>query len=690
MYPTRSPWLRLDAYDEETCERLPAAASNRSDRRMHIEEITLTNFRCFGDTPTTVVLDEALTAFVGANGTGKTAAFAALGRVFGVTRHERQVIPEDFHVPIDEEQTPTIRELSIEVVVAFPELLDQADDVQDVADEGVVENLPEDDAAERTVPEFFRQMAATEDGHLKCRFRLEATWSDDGSVDGTVAESLFAIRTFDDAYVEEDCSPMGPMDRSRIQMVYVPASRDGARHLTAFLKSRLWKAAQWSSELRTIVEDVATDLGEQFRAEPVVSVIEDAVCERWKHLHRGTFDADPTFRPIDRDLPQLVNKAQLVFTPSVSGHERSAEQLSDGQRSLLQIALTSASIDIESAIAGGVNHAHFDVDSVHLPSLTLLVVEEPENSLSPQFLSRIISQMLDIGSGVRAQALVSSQSASVLGRVDPRSVRHFRLDEASQAARVNHLELPIDTDAEATYVREAVRAFPELYFARFVVLGEGGSEEIVIPRLAEAAGTLIDQSFVAVVPLGGRHVNHFWRLLSGLGIPYVTLLDLDLGRSGGGEGRLRIAVRELENLGLNPLDDVDNVDQVEEIEDLDEDDFEAVVEALEAHWVVFCNPLDLDMTMLDAYPEAYKHFESGQKGPDASPAFTAVLGEKGNADFYDESWADDMRWYRYLFLGRSKPSTHLRALQRLHNDAIVESMPAELKTIIGLVAATVS
>ena len=130
--------------------------------------------------------------------------------MFGVTRHERQVIPEDFHVPLDEEQTPTIRELSIEIVVAFPELLDEADDDQDVVAEGVVEDFPEDVAAERTVPEFFRQMAATEDGHLKCRFRLEATWNDDGSVDGTVAESLFAIRTFDDAYVEEDCSPMGP------------------------------------------------------------------------------------------------------------------------------------------------------------------------------------------------------------------------------------------------------------------------------------------------------------------------------------------------------------------------------------------------------------------------------------------------------------------------------------------------
>ena len=56
---------------------------------MHIERVTLTNFRCFGTDPTTIDLDAAFTAFVGANGTGKTAVLAALGRMFGVTRGDR-------------------------------------------------------------------------------------------------------------------------------------------------------------------------------------------------------------------------------------------------------------------------------------------------------------------------------------------------------------------------------------------------------------------------------------------------------------------------------------------------------------------------------------------------------------------------------------------------------------------------
>lgn len=680
----------------------PRGVADRSDRNLHIESLTLTNFRCFGAEPVTIEVENALTVFVGANGTGKTAAFDALARMFGVTRRERQVVREDFHAEIqidendgehqtdsdsdaDVDKSPACRELSIEVVLAFPELALEPDDQADPLADGAVEDLPEIDAGVPAVSEFFRHMAATVDGELKCRFRLEATWTDDGSVDGTVEESFIVIRSFEDEYSEDDCHAIGAIDRSRIQMVYVPASRDGAEHLTAFLRSRLWKAALWTDGLRSAAKEAADDLNEKFRDEPVVATVEQAVSKRWKHLHRGTFDADPSFHPIERDLTQLVNRAQLLFTPSEQQHGRRAEQLSDGQRSLLQIALTAATVDVEGAIASGANLHEFDSEAVQLPPLTLLVVEEPENSLSPQFLSRIISQMLDIGGGSRAQALISSQSASVLGRVDPRVVRHFRLDHESHRAVVNRLDLPADAHAEAKYVREAVRAFPELYFARFVVLGEGGSEEVVIPRVAEAAGTMIDQSFVAVVPLGGRHVNHFWRLLSGLGIPYVTLLDLDLGRTGGGEGRLRTACKELEKIGVNPLASLDQFECSDGIAELDEGDFDAVVRSLEENRVVFCAPLDLDMTMLTAYPEAYRIIDEGQNGPATSPAHEAVLGVKGDGDLYG-GWDDEFRWYRYLFLGRSKPSTHLRALQALDNGEIAASTPDPLQKIIEIVA----
>jgi predicted ATP-dependent endonuclease of OLD family len=144
-----------------------------------------------------------------------------------------------------------------------------------------------------------------------------------------------------------------------------------------------------------------------------------------------------------------------------------------------------------------------------------------------------VKLMRDMISTDRAQVVLTSHSPSVLGRVEPEEVRHIRRDEAAGVSVVNAIRLPDDESEAFKYVREAVLAHPELYFARLVILCEGESEQVVLPRIARALDVDADQSFVSVAPLGGRHVNHFWRLLSDLDIPHVTLLDFDRERYGG-------------------------------------------------------------------------------------------------------------------------------------------------------------
>ena len=126
----------------------------------------------------------------------------------------------------------------------------------------------------------------------------------------------------------------------------------------------------------------------------------------------------------------------------------------------------------------------------------------------------------------------------MLRRVNPEQIRYLRL-AANRISSIQHIQLPQKSDEAHKFVREAVQAFPEIYFSRMVVLGEGDSEEIVLPRIFNAKGIPVDESAITIAPLGGRHVNHFWRLLSQLQIPYVTLLDLDVARFGGGWGRIK-------------------------------------------------------------------------------------------------------------------------------------------------------
>ena len=44
---------------------------------MHIESLSLTNFRCFGPVTTVIPMEQDFTAFVGDNGAGKTAVNSA-------------------------------------------------------------------------------------------------------------------------------------------------------------------------------------------------------------------------------------------------------------------------------------------------------------------------------------------------------------------------------------------------------------------------------------------------------------------------------------------------------------------------------------------------------------------------------------------------------------------------------------
>jgi hypothetical protein len=282
----------------------------------------------------------------------------------------------------------------------------------------------------------------------------------------------------------------------------------------------------------------------------------------------------------------------------------------------------------------------------------------------------------------------------VLTRIKPDRVRHFRLDSSADTAVVRPIVLPADGTEVGKYIREAVRAHPELYFARFVVLGEGDSEELVIPLFAQARGLAIDRSFVAMVPLGGRHTNHFWRLLNDLRIPHATLLDLDLGRAGGGGGRIRDACRRLLEVEINPFEGIDGYEDLADIEDdLDVMDIRKWLVQLRRWNVFFSGPLDLDMALLEKFWDQYTQLEPGESGPRDTDATDAVLGTEGTTSRY---WNPDnadklatrkaqLRWYRYRFLTRSKPSTHLRVLSSM-TDWQLEEAPEPLVALIARIA----
>jgi len=196
--------------------------------------------------------------------------------------------------------------------------------------------------------------------------------------------------------------------------------------------------------------------------------------------------------------------------------------------------------------------------------------------------------------------------------------------------------------------------------------------------------------------LGGRYVSHFWRLLNDLRIPHATLLDLDLGRAHGGAGLIADVVgklREIDNdLSENAfvedgtIDPAD-VDAIEESDLLDESEDYDWLKALREEGIFFSFPLDIDFAMLSAFPDAYQHPIPGGRGPRGSAEVirdkkAVTLKTGGDPDLYGADYDDEFKWYPYLFLGRSKPKTHIAAVARIEHNDLAENAPPELKALI--------
>lgn len=634
---------------------------------MRLERLRLRNFRCFGPKWTELTFEPGITAFVGANGSGKTAVFLALAWLFGIGRAQRSVVRRDFHV-----SAPGIApaaEVEIEAWLGFPEL--------------------ERDGTEADgVPELFRHLTVEQEGGSPfCRIRLRARWTDDGTSEGAIEEDCrwITLPAEPDPKQWEGLPRVSPAERAAVQLVYVPASRDVARELTTVLRSRIWRAARWSEELGKTLGEASEVLQKQFQAEGPAKILVDALKQRWQELHPADTEREPLFRLVETDLDAVIRRAELVFRPDESGGERPLDDLSDGQRALLHIALSAAALDVERAARR--EHAeYFDADRMARPHLTLLAIEEPENNLAPFFLARIVAQARAVASGADAQVLLSSHAASILGRIEPGEVRYFRLDERSRTASVRKLALPNEPSEAGKYVRLAVRAYPELYFARFVILAEGDSERIVIPRLAEAMGVPLDPSFVPVVPLGGRHVEHFWCLLEDLRIPYATLLDLDFGRAHGGGRVVRQVLEKLRKFGKTiPVDLAQYAEHSDT--DLELASCSAPLHGcLEEEGVYFSCPLDLDFAMLLAFSEVYRSVVEGGRGPQqrqaGGKAKEVVLGDGSDPNCYPARFDELFVWYRYLFLRHSKPEIHLAALAQLTDEQLRTRAPAVLRRLI--------
>ncbi|MDP1722907.1 MAG: AAA family ATPase [Candidatus Gottesmanbacteria bacterium] len=658
---------------------------------MKISHVRTKNFRCFGPNEQKIDLDKH-TIFVGPNSSGKTATLIALLKVLGKS-HDREITKEDFHIPtgVDIGQLPKL-EFSIEVRLDFPELADDRD-----------EDLSE-------IPLYFRQMTINKQGELPyCRIRLDASWQKGSTPEGIIESSLNFILSSE----EED--PNGDNDENKkrvdsallqegIQYVYIPAIRNPESQLKIVAGTylyRLFNSVKWSPDFKTKFEENIQSLNDVFVNEEGIKTISGVINAQWKNLYRGKKYTNTRINFTSKDLESLLKKVEIEFFPAETENSYDIAKLGDGIKSLFYLSLVNAIIDIESKIREKDTTLSEDIP----PSFfTFIAMEEPENHLSPHLLGNTLENIASVSEKDVVQVVTTTHSPSTVTRVPPDQIRHFRLDNETQSTRVKRILLPDGVGEADKYVREAVMAFPEVYFAELVVLCEGDTERLVLPKVIEIYLGKADTIGVSIVPLGGRHVNHFWKLLYDLEIPFLTLTDIDNERNTGGWERIKYLIDQLIANGVDIQDFKKEDDSL-----LDKDYLESFTskphtkledmtywfDLLEEYEIIFSRPLDMDFMLLEAYTDAYKNIVGSSVSlpdinvnPDGynkqlkSSIDTVLKTENSRAETYSTEQKELMPLYRSLFLNRSKPSTHLQAMSAMNDEEIKAGLPEPLATVI--------
>lgn len=654
---------------------------------MKLSKIIVSNFKCFGPDPTEIDVND-LTCFIGHNSSGKTALLQGLQKLFGATHNDRLIQRSDFYVSSSKKpEEITENKFYIEAQFIFPEL--------------------DSNEFNNSVPIFFKNMVVNEvNGTPYLRIRLDANWTNSSNPEGSIDYKINYITNGDNQIGEDNIFPAKRSELDNIRLIYVPAIRkptNQLKNVSGTILSSLLKGINWTDNTKENVKEKMHETEEILFAVEGVNSVQESLKNQWSTYYNDNKYSHPKINFNSSDLESILKNIDVTFSPTELPREYSVNDLGDGLQSLFYLSLVNTLLDIEESIIIDNDEQSF---SIARPGLTIVAVEEPENHLSPNILGRIVENLISISAKSNSQTIVTSHSPSIVKRIDPKSIRHFRVCSIKESTNVNALKLP-DSENESEqykYIKESILSYPEILFSKLIVLGEGESEEIIIRKMIEIQGNSVDSSEISIAPLGGRHVNHFWRLLNELSIPYITLLDLDRERNGGGWGRIKYVLKQLILNGVdkNKLLLLDNGEVLKDtdFEEMHTWDNEASLmngwmDCLKEYDVFFSSPLDIDFCMLESFGAEYKQSLNANEGPfikgegkiinietnanfpeGVSEAYkqritesirTTLKPEGGNGITYNSEQKQLMIWYNYFFLGRGKPSTHINFFSNQEN-----------------------
>lgn len=450
---------------------------------IHVRSAHFRNFRTLRDT---FIPLRSTTVIVGPNNAGKTSVLEGLANALGVGRRVYAFDERDVSVGVE----PTE---GFEILVEFGPATGAAFSDDEVA--LFSNHVDFVDGQDRVFVAVVGKVE-TEDEVFRTRLKFRKS---DGGDDGVVSA----------------------VERAALGFLLLPAVRD-ARHELAD-RGGLWSQLARDIELTDAGKASLESLGETGGRQVVEGLLGPSRAQEVTDAITGLISsvlfadvAQPSlsFSLLPEDVRQALRSVEMRMQ---SPDEQTARRVSSQSVGTQSVAM----FGLFSAYARGWGER-----------VVALGIEEPESHLHPHAVRSVVRSL----DGLAAQVLVTTHSTAVTDSTDPRDIVRLRR-RGSQTTAHSATEL---AESEARSIKKHILdAGSDFVFARAILLAEGDSERLAIPRFASQLGYDFDTLGISVVPVLGSTFGPMAKLLgpSGLSIPFAMLCDKDAAKQ-----LLRVAI----------------------------------------------------------------------------------------------------------------------------------------------------
>lgn len=447
---------------------------------MHLSEVRVQNFRSLQDV--TLHLHPGINALVGRNNIGKTNMLQAIRHALGGVAFQESLwlLLEDLY-RVDAFSAPAS---TIRIDLAF-------------------ENL-----SETQLSQFFEilDLNTADISKSKARIHFEATWN--------AVKKRFAVRRWGGPE-GGDINTVPPELLESLPVTFLPALRDAETALAPGPRSRLAKVLEAfadraeddpSGKIEGIFLEANSKLGKEKLVEDVTTKIAGGA-----RAMAGSDFSDVAITSSEPAFPQILRTLKMVVGGNPVPDLRNSGL---GYNNLLYMATILAHLE--------------DSPEDECP---LLLIEEPEAHLHPQLVVLLGNFFKEsLLPGRTPQAIISTHSPTLAAHLKPSQICSVHVPTGTDQAAFVHLG---DAGLEPKEGRQLERMLDitksTLFFSKGLILVEGISEALLVPRLAKILDLDLATEHISVLPICGVSFGTFEKILKQeiLGIPTVILTDGD-------------------------------------------------------------------------------------------------------------------------------------------------------------------